>query len=223
MTDAVAGRPRWAALFDWDGVIVDSSRAHEASWEQLARDEHLKLPEGHFRRGFGMKNERIIPDLLGWTSDPREISRLSLRKEEIFREVIRRVGIEPLPGVRVWLDRLRAAGVPCVIASSTQRENITTILSMTGLDAFSGIVAAEDVRNGKPEPEVFLKAAAVAGVGPDRAVVFEDALVGLQAARAAGMRVVAVASTNPPDLLASADRVVHRLDELQPADLAAWF
>lgn len=216
-------RARWAALFDWDGVIVDSSRAHEKSWGLLARDEGRTLPDGHFRRGFGMKNEEIIPDLLGWTRDPREIARLSKRKEELFRAVVRREGISPLPGVRAWLRRLRAAGVPCVIASSTQRKNIETLLAMTGLEGFAGIVSAEDVRKGKPAPDVFLRAAEVAGVAPDRAVVFEDAVVGLQAARAAGMRAIAVTTTNPADRLAGADRVVARLDKLRVSELAAWF
>ena len=93
--------PAWGALFDWDGVLVDSSRFHELSWEALAREGGLHLPEGHFRRGYGMKNEQIIPDLLRWTQDPAEVERLSLRKEVLFRELVRRHGIGPLPGVRV--------------------------------------------------------------------------------------------------------------------------
>ncbi len=60
----------WAAIFDWDGVIIDSSRAHAESWDRLAAEEQRVLPAGHFRRGFGMKNEKIIPELLGWTRDP---------------------------------------------------------------------------------------------------------------------------------------------------------
>lgn len=210
----------WAALFDWDGVVVDSSRAHELSWEALAREEGRMLPEDHFRRGFGMKNARIIPELLGWTQDPVEIKRLSNRKEALYREIIRERGIEPLPGVREFLRRLREAGVPCVVGSSTDRENISTILGITGLECFfSGMVCAEDVSQGKPDPEVFLKAAAKAGCPPERCVVFEDALVGIAAARAAGAKVVGVAHTHPPEEILHADRVVARLDELELGDL----
>ena len=211
---------RRGAIFDWDGVIINSAAHHEASWERLARELKRALPEGHFKKGFGMKNEVIIPGLLGWTSDPAEIAAISLRKEALYREVVRELGIAALPGVKTWLRRLRDAEIPCVIASSTHRENITATLEVLGLGKFfSAIVAAEDVKRGKPDPEVFLTAAKRIGADPASGVVFEDALVGIAAGRAAGMRVVAVATTEPRDRLAHADRVVDRLDELAVADL----
>src|SRR5688572_10967005 len=102
----------WGAIFDWDGVIIDSSRHHEESWERLAREGSRILPEGHFKAGFGRKNEFIIPEILCWTSDSGEIETISLRKEALYREVVKEWGVEPLPGVRTWLERLRDAGVP---------------------------------------------------------------------------------------------------------------
>lgn len=215
----------WGALFDWDGVIIDSSKHHEESWERLAREIAQPLPEGHFKKGFGRKNEFIIPEILAWTREAAEVERLSLRKEELYRAVVAELGIEPLPGVRTWLERLREAGVPCAIGSSTHRANIALSLGLIGLtEFFSAIVTAEDVSRGKPEPEVFLTGAARIGRAPECCVVFEDAFVGLEAARAGGMRTVAVATTHPiADLRAAADRTVHRLDELTPEELAAWF
>jgi len=178
------------------------------------------LPEGHFKRGFGMKNEVIIPELLGWTAVPTEVRILSLRKEALYREIVREKGIEPLPGVREFLQSLKEHGVPCVIGSSTHRENVTTTLEVLGLeDFFTAIVTAEDVKRGKPDPEVFLTAATRIDVAPADAIVFEDALVGIAAAKAAGMRVVAVATTEPKDKLAHADWVVDRLDELSVPQL----
>lgn len=204
------------AIFDWDGVIIDSARHHEASWERLARELNRVLPEGHFKKGFGMKNEVIIPKLLGWTSDPAEISTISLRKEALYRELVRELGIAALPGVETWLDRLHAAGIPCVIASSTHRENIVATLEVLGLEKFfSSLVTAEDVQHGKPDPEVFLTAAKRIGVKSAGAVVFEDALAGVAAAQAARMRVVAVTTSEPRERLLHADRVVDRLDELE--------
>jgi len=203
------------AIFDWDGVIINSAAQHELSWERLAKECGKSLPKNHFKRGFGMKNEVIIPELLHWTNVPTEIRILSLRKEAIYREVVREQGMTALPGVRPWLETLREAQIPCVIASSTHRENITTTLDVLGLvEFFSAIVTAEDVKRGKPDPEVFLTAAQRMGVEPGAAVVFEDALVGIAAAKAAGMRVVAVASTEPKDKLAHADWIVDQLDEL---------
>ena len=203
------------AIFDWDGVIIDSSSHHEESWERLAKETGYQLPAGHFKKGFGMKNEFIIPNLLHWTSDPAEVTRLSLRKETLYREIVLEWGLKPLPGVVAWLDQLRAAGISCAIGSSTHRLNIETGLALIGLrDRFHTIVTAEDVSHGKPDPEVFLKAAGRLGMAPGRSVVFEDALVGIEAAHRGGMKVVAVATTNSIDLLKDADLAVHRLDEL---------
>jgi HAD superfamily hydrolase (TIGR01509 family) len=210
------------AIFDWDGVIINSAAHHEISWEKLAKECGKPLPENHFKLGFGMKNEVIIPELLGWTSVPVEVRILSLRKEAIYREVVLERGIEALPGVKAWLGLLRAAEIPCVIASSTHRENITTTLDVLGLGSFfSEIVTAEDVKRGKPDPEVFLTAAQRIGSEPETSVVFEDALVGIAAARAANMRVVAVTTTEPKEKLAHADWIVDRLDELSVAQLWA--
>lgn len=210
-------------LFDWDGVIIDSSRQHEASWERLAREEGRVLPEGHFKTGFGKKNEWIIPQLLNWASEPAEVRRLSLRKEAAYREIVVESGLNALPGVRVFLERLRDAGVPTCIGSSTHRENITTLLGVLGFEGlFGGMVTSEDVAHGKPHPDVFLKAAAKTGVAPEWCVVFEDAFAGIEAGHAGGMKVVGVATTHPEtELSGKVHRVVHRLDELTVADLRA--
>jgi HAD superfamily hydrolase (TIGR01509 family) len=126
-----------------------------------------------------------------------------------------------LPGVLVFLERLKAAGVPNCIGSSTHRENITTTLGVLGFEGlFGGMVTSEDVNQGKPHPDVFLKAAAKTGVMPARCVVFEDAFAGIDAGHAGGMKVVGVATTHPAEALAGkVHRVVERLDELTVADL----
>ena len=211
------------AIFDWDGVIIDSSRQHEESWERLATEERRVLPENHFKQGFGKKNEWIIPNLLGWTAERDEVHRLSLRKEALYRAIVLERGLEALPGVHNFLAALRTAGVPCCIGSSTHRENIATISEVLGFgDFFAGMVTAEDVTQGKPHPDVFLKAAAKIARRPAHCVVFEDAFAGMEAAQAGGMKVVGVATTHAAELLAGkAHRVVHRLDELTVADLQA--
>lgn len=214
----------FGAIFDWDGVIIDSSAQHERSWELLADEIGNPLPEGHFKRGFGKKNERIIPDL-GWATDAGEIHQLGLRKEELYRELVRRDGVTPLPGARELLTTLRDAGIPCVVGSSTHRENIETICKITGLGSFfAGLVTGEDVSHGKPDPEVFLKGAALIGLAPECCVVFEDALVGLAAARAGGMKSVGVATTEAlSDLEGKADLAVESLTDLTLDQLSALF
>lgn len=224
MKETNACTATWGALFDWDGVVIDSRRHHEESWERLAVEFGKPLPDDHFLKGFGRKNEFIIPELLEWTRDLQEIHQLSLRKEALYREVVADWGLEALPGVRTWLERLRDAGVPCAIGSSTHRANIDLSLGMIGLtEFFQGIVTAEDVSHGKPDPEVFVLAAERIQRAPERCVVFEDAHVGIQAARAGRMRVVGVATTHRIEELTEPDVAVHRLDELEIDTLAGWF
>jgi HAD superfamily hydrolase (TIGR01509 family) len=219
-----AATATWGAIFDWDGVIIDSSRQHDESWDRLAAEVGKVLPEGHFKAGFGRKNEFIIPNILKWEDDPAKVRALSLRKEELYREIVVERGLEPLPGVRTWLERLAAAGVPCAVGSSTHRKNIEVSLDVLGLHGFfHEIVSSEDVSHGKPDPEVFLKAAEKIGMPPGKSVVFEDAHVGIEAAHRAGMRVIAVATTNPLSDLGKADLAVMRLDELDVAKIAEWF
>jgi beta-phosphoglucomutase family hydrolase len=210
-----------SVIFDWDGVVIDSSAQHERSWELLAAETGRTLPDGHFKRGFGKKNFAVISQVLGWSHDPAEIDRLGDRKEELYRGLIRDQGVRVLPGVRDLLAALKAEGVPRAVGSSTPRENIDAIFAVTGLDEFfDAVVSAHDVVHGKPAPDVFLKAATALGADPSDCVVVEDALVGLEAARAAGMTRLAVATTHPlDDLLAHAEAAVASLESVTPATL----
>ncbi len=214
----------WGAIFDWDGVVLNSAPAHEESWRRLAKEVGQSMPEDHFKRGFGMKNETIIPTLFSWTQDREEIRRMSARKEELYREIIHNTGVELLPGVAEWLHQLQAHAIPCAVGSSTHELNIVTALQMLSLDGtFPVIVSSEDVSHGKPDPEVFLLAAERMKMLPESCVVFEDTPVGIEAARAAGMKAVAVTTTHPPQALKDADAIVQRLDELSIAQLRTWF
>ena len=219
---SAAASPPFGAIFDWDGVVIDSAELHEQSWHRLAADLGKSIAPGSFRRGFGMKSARIIEEIHRWATDPAEIASLTDRKEALYREIVARAEIAPLPGVVEWLRRLREAGVPCAVASSTHRANIEAVLDRLGLqNAFSEIVSAEDVTHGKPHPQVFLKAAERLGLEAERCVVFEDAHVGIEAAHAAGMKVVAVATTHPVEELAAADLAVRQLDELTVEQIVA--
>lgn len=207
-------RMSFGVIFDWDGVVVDSSAQHERAWELLAAERNLPLPDGHFKRGFGKKNEVIIPDL-GWATEAAAVAELAARKEALYRERVRADGIVALPGVRELLTSLRDAGVPCAVGSSTPRENLDALFEMLRLDGFfAAVVSGDDVTHGKPAPDIFLLAAERIGLSPERCVVIEDAFVGIEAAHAGGMKCVAVATTNPLDALGAADLAVRSLEEL---------
>jgi len=201
-----------AVIFDWDGVVIDSSTQHERSWEILAQEISKPLPDGHFLLGFGKKNALIIPEILGWATDPAAITALSNRKEEIYRELVQASGVHVLPGARELLTALRAAGIPRSIGSSTPRSNLDAILPVTGLaDLFDAIACGDDVTHGKPAPDIFLLAAKKLHMPPADCLVIEDAHVGLEAARRAGMATLAVATTNPLADLQYADAAVESL------------
>jgi beta-phosphoglucomutase family hydrolase len=210
-----------AVIFDWDGVVVDSSSHHERSWEILAAQRALPLPPDHFKRGFGKKNNVIIPDL-GWATAPADVDALAHAKEEIYRDLVRQHGIEPLPGVRELLDNLHHSALPCAIGSSTERANLDLLLDLMDLRKFFRvIVSGEEVVHGKPDPSIFLLAAERLGVAPADCVVIEDAVVGIDAARRAGMPVLAVATTEPLEALRGATAAVPDLRGVTPADLSA--
>jgi len=217
-----SAQPPFGAIFDWDGVIIDSGQLHAESWRLLAAELGKSIASDSFIRGFGMKSGRIIAEIHGWAEDPAEILRLENRKEALYREIVARSDIAALPGVAEYLARLKTGGVPCAVASSTHRLNIEAVLDRISFrDAFRVIISAEDVEHGKPNPEVFEKAAQRLGMAASRCVVFEDAHVGIEAGHAAGMKVVAVTTTHAVEQLTAADLVVRRLDELSIEQIVA--
>jgi len=210
---------RTVAVFDWDGVVIDSSVAHERSWQALAREENLLLPPDHFKRGFGKRNEIIIPEILGWSKDPQEIRRLSQQKEANYRVIARQGHIRLLPGAKELTAQLKQLGIPCVIGTSTHKANLALAFELFDLGhLFQGAVASEDVSRGKPDPEVFLKACALAGGDPSRSFVFEDSFSGIQAGLAGGFITIALATTHPREALIpqNAHRIVKDLSEVDP-------
>ena len=191
-----------AAIFDWDGVVVDSSSAHRISWDLLAQERDLPMEPGSFERGFGRKNQYIIPHILNWSHDPAEIEALGDRKEELYREVLRTNGLTPLPGAIELFKMLKEAGIPMAVGTSTPRANVDCVMKLIGAEGFFDcIISAEDVDHGKPDPEVFLKGAVGLGIDPSDAVVFEDAVYGIQAALAGGMKAVALTTSHQLSLL----------------------
>ncbi|HSJ01968.1 MAG: HAD family hydrolase [Verrucomicrobium sp.] len=207
-------------IFDWDGVIIDSHAQHEESWGLLFEELKRPIPPGFFKATFGMRNQQIIPLCFDFVAadDHAEIARLGDRKEELYREILRRDGIEPLPGVLALLQELQALGIPAAVGSSTPRLNVDTIMAMTGLAPFfQAKVTAEDVSVGKPDPQVFLKAAEKIGRTPRQCIVFEDAYVGIEAGKRAGMKVLAVATTHPLESLGQADVAYSNLEGLTVA------
>jgi len=183
-------------IFDWDGVVINSASLHEKSWEMLANELGLSLPKDHFVLGFGKRNEIIIPQILKWTQNKDEISLWGKRKEELYRDLGKAEGIPILEGVRILLQSLAREEIPCVIGTSTEKNNLSLAFEQLKIGHFfSGSVCSEDVTRGKPDPEVFLKAAQIINQAPENCVVLEDSTHGIEAAISGGMKALGLSTT----------------------------
>ncbi len=201
-----------AVLWDMDGTLIDSEEFHWISWRNTMANEGITITREQFLSSFGQRNDSIIPQWLGSASTPERIDKIANAKEELYRHLVRRDGISPLPGVAYWLHHLHKEGWLQAIASAAPRANVEVVLeALSAAHLFQGIVSAEDVHRGKPDPEVYLTAAARVGASRDRCIVVEDAVAGVEGARSAGMRSIGV-SHNGKHL--PADVVVPSLDRL---------
>jgi HAD superfamily hydrolase (TIGR01509 family) len=202
-------------LWDMDGVLVDTGEFHYQSWVDVLSEYDIPFSREFFRDTFGMNNAGVLSNLLGDRLTPTLLEEIAGRKEWQFREAARGHA-QPLPGVCGWLENLQADGFRQGIASSAPPANIDVLVDGLGLRArFDAIVSGFDLP-GKPDPTLFFEVARRLGVPPERCIVVEDAVAGVEAAKRAGMKCIAVTTTNPAKVLAAADIVVERLDALPP-------
>lgn len=201
-----------AVLWDMDGTLIDSEEYHWLSWRDAMSNEGRPITRDQFLASFGQRNDSILRSWLGPDATRERIDRIGDAKEALYRQRVRERGIQFLPGVSEWVHRLHQDGWRQAIASAAPRANVDAILeALRAANCFQAIVSAEDVRHGKPDPEVFLTAAAKLGVPAPRCIVVEDAAHGIEAARAAAMKSIAVTRKPLP-----ADVVVPSLDKLPP-------
>ena len=207
-----------AVIFDLDGVLLDSEQVWDEAREQLANERGGRWHENAQRDMMGMSS-------LEWSRYMHETIGLPEPPEEISREVVERLAklyrqhLPVLPGAREAVERL-ATRWPLGLASSSNRELIDLVLELMGVaHLFRATVSSEEVARGKPAPDVYLEAARRLGVDPTHAAAIEDSENGIRAAKAAGMRVLAIPNEHfPPaeEALAQADVVLRSLAELVP-------
>ena len=202
-----------AVLWDLDGTLADSEEYHWLSWRDAMRAEGVELTYDRFLASFGQRNDRILGAWLGEAADATRIRRIGDWKEAEYRRLAEARGLTPLAGAREWVERLHRDGWKQAIASSAPRLNVETMLHVLKLDGLiDAMVSADEVKKGKPDPDVFLAAAAAVSVPPSRCVVVEDAPAGVEAGRRAGMKTVGVNAKSP----LAADVYVTSLADLSP-------
>jgi len=208
----------WAVIWDVDGTLVDTAELHFQAWLDLCRELGRPFSRADFAATFGRRNPEILAHLFGDRFNDAEVAGLGDRKEILYRAAARR-GVDLLPGARALLEGLHEAGARQAIGSSAPRENVSLILGLTDTAPFFAAVSSmEDTQRGKPDPQVFQVAAEKLGVLPARCVVMEDAVAGVQAARAGGMKCIGVTFVgHHPDAklrMAGADLVVRTLEQV---------
>ncbi len=214
MSSSSAGIPAPAGvLWDLDGTIVDTGDCHYLSWVQVLPEFGIPFVWETFQGAFGMNNAGVLGAFMGRTPDPDLVQAISERKEAAFRDLLRGQ-VRAVPGARDWLARLQRWGVPQAIASSAPPANIDLVLDELGIRPYFAAIVTGASLPSKPDPAVFLQAAVTLGIPPQHCVVMEDAVAGVEAARRAGMRCVAVTTTNPPEALRAADIVIAGFDQL---------
>lgn len=201
-----------ACIFDLDGVIVDTAVYHYQAWKRLANELGFDFTEAQNERLKGISRIRSLELILEWGGIHKtaaEQQELATRKNDWYVSMINKMTPqEILPGAKEFLEQVRSAGFKTALGSASK--NSSTILERTGLlPLFDVIVDGNSVNASKPDPEVFLKCAAALGIAPEHCVVFEDAIAGIEAAKAAGMDAVGIGER---ETLAGADAVVPNLN-----------
>ncbi len=203
-------------IFDLDGVIVDSNPVHVQVWEEYLRRQGVPVDHTLPDLMYGRRNDDIVKDLIGDRLTPEEVFAHGAAKEALYRDVMKaQLAGRLVPGVSAFLSR--HVNILTGLATNAEPANAEFVLNESGLRRyFSVIVDGHQVARPKPDPEVYLRTARLLGRPPRVCVVFEDSVAGVQAARAAGTRVVALTTTHTS--LPEADLVIENFlsPELEP-------
>jgi len=209
-------------IWDMDGVLVDTGKFHYQAWNDILPEYGISFSWHTFQTTFGMNNTGLMEKLLGHPVDVEFVNKISEKKESHFREIIKGQ-ITLIPGIREWLDLFSLKGLVQALASSAPQENIDLLLQELSIsNYFQAIVSGEKIP-GKPNPAVFIEAARRIHIPPQNCLVVEDSIAGVNAAKKAGMKCIAVTTSNSPDDLREADIIVENLDQLPEYGLENLF
>lgn len=196
-----------ALLWDMDGTIINSKDSHFITFKETLKNHGYTLVRDVFDANFGRNNQTIVPLFLGFNPEPALMESIIQEKEAFFRLIAPKQSTL-IPGVRTWIENAEAMHIPQAVASSAGIENIKTLLSSHKLLSFFEAIIPGDDLPAKPEPDVFLKAAAALNKPPAHCLVIEDSPAGVKAAGNAGMSSIAVTTTFTRSELSHADFVL---------------
>lgn len=210
----VFARSRRTILWDMDGVIADSASFHFAAWQEVFHRRGIRFTKEDFTRLFGSRNDFIIRTVMGKDLCEEDVRLILEEKERGFRNKAKG-NIKPFAGVMKLLNSIKQGDFKSAISSSAPNDNIDLTCDELNIRSyFNCVVSGKEVPESKPSPQIFLLAAQKLGAEPHDCIVIEDSPFGVKAAKAAGMRCLAVTNTHPRKELEGADKVVDSLDEV---------
>ncbi|MFX1552230.1 MAG: HAD family hydrolase, partial [Promethearchaeota archaeon] len=213
----------YCIIFDMDGVLADTGPIHFESWAKLAAEIGVNFTREMFEDTFGQQSPTITRKLVGPKADEDLVEKWANLKEQYYREMIIEK-LMPLPGVIRIIKELKLEGFKLAIGSSGPPENVELLLSQLKIKPFFDlIITAADIEKGKPEPDVFLKVANILNINPKSCMVIEDAPVGIEAAKRAGMISIAITTTHNKKELSDAQLIIKDLTEITLKDIINLF
>jgi len=209
-------------LFDMDGVLVDSEPFICEAAILMFRELGVKVSHEDFKPFVGMGENRYIGGVAQQHGVNIDIDQVKARTYEIYGEIVRGK-LKPLPGVHEFISKCTRKGFRLALATSADRIKMEINLKETGLsiDSFQAIITGLDVKNKKPSPEIYLKAAKNLGINPENCLVVEDAVTGIESGKTAGCRCLAVTTSFPASALGAADWICDSLLNV-PAEVLNW-
>jgi beta-phosphoglucomutase len=211
-----------AVIFDMDGVLVESNSFHIQKWVDFLDEQGIRYdPEELPKQVLGLRNDHVFRFFFGPEMKKEEIAQLNEEIETRFRSAFR-AHAKPLPGLESLIRQCHLAGILMAVASSAMAKNVEFVVDALGFNAyFRFLVSGDEVQHPKPHPEIYLRTAEKLGLPPAACVAFEDSFVGIEAAKNAGMKCVAIASTFPDEELRAHGRADLIVPGFQGLDLDA--
>jgi beta-phosphoglucomutase family hydrolase len=204
----------FAVIFDMDGVLVDNNKYHNIAWLEFCKRKNFKVTNEDITSRFGNLNDEYFKFLYGRQLPKEESEKLGEEKESIYREIYEKE-IQPAEGLINLLEELKSNGFKIGVATSANTHNLNFVLDKTNIRSFfDATVDSSMVTKGKPDPEVFLKAAELLNVSPSKCLIFEDSVHGVEAACNAHIKVVALTTTFVPEKLKDANLIIKGFPEI---------
>jgi beta-phosphoglucomutase len=205
-----------AVIFDLDGTLIDNNSFHLISWKRYLKSIGKDISEKEYKANInGRTNKDAVEYIYGRRMSDEEALRYALEKEEIYRNLYKPL-IKPVAGLLEFLEELHKRNIPMAIATSGVQVNIDFMFDNIDIKRYFNVVLnSANIQRGKPHPEIYLKTAAALNTSPKNCLVFEDAVVGIEAAHDARMKVIALATTHEKEDLGMADMVIENYDELK--------